>query len=445
MANVVGAAAAAGSQELAKAGLESCHSEDILWARGVLRYLQGLTQGLPAAGLALFEASLAATRSMSSTSRPTSDESANTDAEVACRHCFVGTLRMHHGRFQEAEESFREAIAAYPQDRLPHLELCLLLEGQRRFEEARLVARKAIEAGAMWQHPYQRPPVFAQKLRSKAFWEKADFPWMKTLEDAFPQIKAELEAVLPESNSDIMKVFRKVGEGGRAEQDAQIIALGGVWRECVLFGCGGAGECTQVFPQTRALLEKLVPSAVEMARIGAGEIIVSALHPGTRLLPHCASSNTRLTCHLGLVCPEGPKIRVGEEWATWQEGQCMVFDDSFEHEVLYETPHVAGSTLRVVLLIRFWHPDLPEQRRIPTLEEGMVDFESVQGRRGAPPLSSAVSKCLEQHQRGLWNGLEEISVAGSAKIGGIAAESDSQRKSEHVDLERAIDEDNDLA
>ena len=28
----------------------------------------------------------------------------------------------------------------------------------------------------------------------------------------------------------------------------------------------------------------------------------------------------RLTCHMGLVCPEGAKVRVGETWGTWQAG-----------------------------------------------------------------------------------------------------------------------------
>ena len=40
----------------------------------------------------------------------------------------------------------------------------------------------------------------------------------------------------------------------------------------------------------------------------------------------------RLTCHLGLVCPEGARVRVGPTWGTWQEGKCIFFDDSYEHE-----------------------------------------------------------------------------------------------------------------
>lgn len=34
----------------------------------------------------------------------------------------------------------------------------------------------------------------------------------------------------------------------------------------------------------------------------------------------------------------------------------MVFDDSFEHEVLHE-----GDEARTVLLVNFWHPDVPPE------------------------------------------------------------------------------------
>jgi aspartyl/asparaginyl beta-hydroxylase (cupin superfamily) len=40
---------------------------------------------------------------------------------------------------------------------------------------------------------------------------------------------------------------------------------------------------------------------------------------------------------------------------SWQEGKCLVFDDSFEHEVWNKS-----DSERVVLLIQFWHPDLTE-------------------------------------------------------------------------------------
>ena len=49
-------------------------------------------------------------------------------------------------------------------------------------------------------------------------------------------------------------------------------------------------------------------------------------------------------------------IRVGREWRRWAEGACLVFDDSFEHEVVNATDRA-----RVVLLVRFWHPALQHE------------------------------------------------------------------------------------
>lgn len=37
----------------------------------------------------------------------------------------------------------------------------------------------------------------------------------------------------------------------------------------------------------------------------------------------------------------------------------MVFDDSFEHEVWHN-----GTAPRVVLIMDFWHPDLPGEKRV---------------------------------------------------------------------------------
>jgi methyltransferase (TIGR00027 family) len=92
--------------------------------------------------------------------------------------------------------------------------------------------------------------------------------------------------------------------------------------------------------------------------------VLSRLAPGTRVGTHCAPSNHRLTCHLGVVVPAADgggkgecRIRVGDAWRGWEVGECLVFDDSFEHEVVNTT-----SGERVVLLIRFWHPDLGDDR-----------------------------------------------------------------------------------
>jgi len=194
------------------------------------------------------------------------------------------------------------------------------------------------------------------------------------------------------STKDMPDRWVKVGSD-RATHDGDIVSPGGDWREFVIFGAEENGppdpDVAKFLPKTTSLLEELLPGAVKMAKLGAGEIIFSALAPGTRLLPHCAASNVRLTCHLGLVVPQGARIRVGPEWGGWEEGKCMFFDDSYEHEIVHD-----GDQMRIVLLIRFWHPELPEDRWLPTLNDGMDLYTRLHSKRLTPPMNAAVAQLV---------------------------------------------------
>ena len=92
-------------------------------------------------------------------------------------------------------------------------------------------------------------------------------------------------------------------------------------------------------PETTGLIEQ-IPGLVT-----AG---FSSLAPGTHISPHVGYTNAVLRCHLGLIVPEGCKMRVGSETREWQEGKCLVFDDTTEHEVWHN-----GDRLRVILLLDF--------------------------------------------------------------------------------------------
>ena len=52
------------------------------------------------------------------------------------------------------------------------------------------------------------------------------------------------------------------------------------------------------------------------------------------------------------------EMRIAEKRAHWSPGKVFVIDDSFEHEVWHQ-----GDTIRLVLLIDFWHPDLSVKLR----------------------------------------------------------------------------------
>ena len=81
----------------------------------------------------------------------------------------------------------------------------------------------------------------------------------------------------------------------------------------------------------------------------------SALRPGRRVLPHTGPTNTRIRAHLGLTVPAagvgegqpagssaGPpqsrsRLRIADVVTGWVEGEYLVIDDSFEHEVVLVT------------------------------------------------------------------------------------------------------------
>eukprot|EP00439_Symbiodinium_sp_Y106_P086377 s129_g32.t2 len=207
--------------------------------------------------------------------------------------------------------------------------------------------------------------------------------------------------------------WARVGGGHRAtgRQDGEAILRGG-WHEVVLFGLQEQKQQADAQARCSAApkaIQDLLPEAVSLAEAGAGEVVLSALSPGTDVLRHCGRANHRLTAHLGLsIPPEGPRgpdnhpacgIAVGGEWRCWEQDKITIFDDSFEHEVRNH----AGST-RVVLLIRFWHPSLDTaDKRDMALEDIQASLARAQRLRTLPPLAPAYAEpgpLLEEHLLG---------------------------------------------
>merc|ERR550519_2710237 len=77
----------------------------------------------------------------------------------------------------------------------------------------------------------------------------------------------------------------------------------------------------------------------------------SLVDPGTLIPAHAGPTNTRLRAHLGLVVPKKGdlRIRVGNETTTWKQGKWTIIDDSFEHEIINDTP-----SPRLILLVDFF-------------------------------------------------------------------------------------------
>lgn len=43
---------------------------------------------------------------------------------------------------------------------------------------------------------------------------------------------------------------------------------------------------------------------------------------------------------------------------SWKEGEILILDDSFEHEVWHN-----GTSSRLILIVDVWHPELTAQER----------------------------------------------------------------------------------
>ena len=93
------------------------------------------------------------------------------------------------------------------------------------------------------------------------------------------------------------------------------------------------------FPKTTTFIEQIP---------GITSASFSVLAPHTHIKSHEGYSDAVLRCHLALIIPDDCKIRVGDETRHWQQGKCLIFDDTVNHEAWNKSDNP-----RVILLIDF--------------------------------------------------------------------------------------------
>eukprot|EP00934_Nitzschia_sp_Nitz4_P003094 Nitzschia sp. Nitz4//scaffold79_size90958//44915//46354//NITZ4_005027-RA/size90958-processed-gene-0.91-mRNA-1//1//CDS//3329558255//3084//frame0 len=320
-----------------------------------------------------------------------------------CAYCEMDAQNIPLGR-DRLLQCLSLLLASVPSDRLSTIpawsdawmELMLSMEEipeQRVFARnlAYLALSSGLPAPCGWVHPLQRPGYMvlisleSPQSISPAFIPRESHPsWCRSLEDHFPLILEEYRSLTHQRRG-----WSSVGSGSRGSgHDDHRVVVGQDWSEWVLFGTGAqVGEA----PRTRELVRRLVPDAVSLAEEGGGEVIFSRLAPHTRIQSHCGTTNFRWTAHLGLIVPVQPAqsesntpicgIRVSREWNTWEPGKILLFDDSYEHEVVNDSDYE-----RVVLLLRLWHPELHSQFRGKSLFQAREHKEEATDKRYNPPL-----------------------------------------------------------
>lgn len=178
----------------------------------------------------------------------------------------------------------------------------------------------------------------ASLIGDRAFFSREQFPWARELEENWRIIREELDVVL--THREDLPNFQDISP------DQKHLAKEDTWKTFFFFAYGlqvpaNAARC----PRTAALL-KAVP--------GAQTAFFSILSPHMHIPAHCGPYKGVIRCHLGLIVPKPEelcRIRVDQTIAQWEEGKCMFFDDTYEHEVWNDTDEV-----RVVLFMDVLRP-----------------------------------------------------------------------------------------
>lgn len=222
------------------------------------------------------------------------------------------------------------------------------LERSGEIEQARKVGRDGVKCG-VWKDEWQRPAHYVKSLLPCKPWhETASLEMCAALEQALPSIKEEFDKYMSEGGG--------TKDVGIRSGEAMLTEVG-TWKEIPLFNAGRMDhEVCSKFPETVRTLTERCADATGLAFCGGGEVAFRILSPGSKLKPHCGPTNARLTCQLGISVPLGaePGVAIGgQDPRPWIDGQCIVFDDSFEH---YEELDEMADGDCVVFTVHFWHP-----------------------------------------------------------------------------------------
>jgi hypothetical protein len=206
-------------------------------------------------------------------------------------------------------------------------------------------------------------------LPQRQFYERSEFPWLAEIEQAVPDMQAELRAVLADGQ-DFAPYVEANGDRPRA---ANPLVNNPKWGAYYFWRNGeivteNAARCPVTM---QALTHAPMPLISQRSPIA----LWSLLKPDTHIQPHHGLLNTRLICHIPLIVPHSCAIRVGNETRSWREGEALIFDDSFEHEAWNKSDET-----RVILLLEIWRPEisLDERAALTTI------FETINDYHGAP-------------------------------------------------------------
>jgi aspartate beta-hydroxylase len=272
-----------------------------------------------------------------------------------------GALSPHARLPPPLQAAIQRAIAMVQQARGAAFDAALAPLAQRYGETALRRIRGGADALAgrrlrATPHPLQHPTLLCvPDLLPRPWFEREEFPFLAEIEAQTDAIREELLALL-DTGTDIA-AYIDMPDRAPAAPMWRELNRSPRWRSYHFFRHGQAiAEHVAQCPRTAEALTRLPLMRIDEH---SPEAMFSLLAPNTAIPPHAGVINGRLTVHLPLIVPENcGALKAGDEAREWQEGRCLIFDDSFVHEAWNHSDR-----LRVVLIFDIWHPELSEAER----------------------------------------------------------------------------------
>ena len=216
----------------------------------------------------------------------------------------------------------------------------------------------------------QKPYRFFPGLKSQPFWALETFEWVPRLKAAGPTIHQEMKQLRADGLFQPYVVVEGLAKGQKRTVKKPGSKNYSDWNGFFLrspYIEGRRKEFIERCPFTAELISSI-------PRINWNEMLFfSALTPGTTIPAHYGPTNAHLRVHLCLEGGSGCYIRVGDHVRRWENGEVLIFDDSYEHGVVHEGPDV-----RVNLMLSIIHPEMPTwyDPPMPEITDDEAPFEN---------------------------------------------------------------------
>jgi len=178
----------------------------------------------------------------------------------------------------------------------------------------------------------------SSKIANDPILRADDFAWTKPMAENWEAIRNEALSIY--RNRDAIPPLREISPDHRG------IVEDNSWRSFFLVGYGHRIESNMKRAPVTAELVSRIP--------GLNSAFFSILEPGSVITPHRGVTKAFITAHLGLSVPANPDacwMRVDDQRQSWCNGEWLVFDDTFEHEVRNDSDET-----RIILLCQVERP-----------------------------------------------------------------------------------------